>query len=213
MNTVKPDLAGRDSDQFRLKNYADDNLVIRLVMNNFINKIKILVGRVNGAALYGLDAGCGEGHLLLRLFREGVVNKMVAVDIRSDHLQYAIQFGPHLDYMRGDLCALGLANDIFDFILCTEVLEHLPDPEKTMEELRRVAKPRAHLIVSVPFEPYFSWGNLFRGKYLERLGRTPYHCNFWKREEFKKFIATYIDIDTFYGYRTFPWLLFSGRFH
>ena len=35
-------------------------------------------------------------------------------------------------------------------ILCTEVLEHVSDPRQFLEELVRVAKPGARLVVTVP---------------------------------------------------------------
>lgn len=201
-----------DKDQFRLRNYANDNPVIKVLMKNFINKIDASLHGIHGQQLFGLDAGCGEGHMLSVLTRMGAIEKMAAVDIRMDHLTYAKKFGPAFNYMRGDLYMLGFKDHVFDFIICTEVLEHLPDPALAMKEFSRVAKPEAHFIVSVPFEPFFTWGNIVRGKYWERGGRTPYHCNFWKKTEFKKFIASYIDICSCYSFMTFPWLLFYGKF-
>ncbi len=40
----------------------------------------------------------------------------------------------------------------FDCILCSEVLEHIPDDEKAVSELRRVLKPGGLLIATVPFQ-------------------------------------------------------------
>ena len=41
----------------------------------------------------------------------------------------------------------------FDFIQCMEVLEHLHHPENALAEFRRVARPGARLVVSVPHPP------------------------------------------------------------
>jgi ubiquinone/menaquinone biosynthesis C-methylase UbiE len=39
----------------------------------------------------------------------------------------------------------------FDAILCTEVLEHVPDPVAALRELARLLKPNGYLIVTAPF--------------------------------------------------------------
>lgn len=54
-------------------------------------------------------------------------------------------------------------NHSFDIVLCQQVLEHVPQPVKAMRELRRVA--RNQLVISVPYEPFFS---LARGLYWEK---------------------------------------------
>ncbi|HYA88064.1 MAG TPA: class I SAM-dependent methyltransferase [Nitrospirota bacterium] len=43
----------------------------------------------------------------------------------------------------------------FDCILCSEVLEHIPDEERAVSELRRVLKQRGVLVVTVPFQKRF----------------------------------------------------------
>ncbi len=40
----------------------------------------------------------------------------------------------------------------FDCVLCSEVLEHIPDDQKAVAELRRVLKPGGMLIVTVPYQ-------------------------------------------------------------
>ncbi|MBW1822600.1 MAG: methyltransferase domain-containing protein [Deltaproteobacteria bacterium] len=101
---------------------------------------------------------------------------------------------------------------ICEKIFATEILEHLTDPVSAIKEIRRVSKINADIIISVPFEPFFHWGNLLRGKYLRRFGRTPEHVNFWSRGEIKTLLSEFIEIEEEYYFSTFPWLLFHGRF-
>lgn len=51
----------------------------------------------------------------------------------------------------GDAQALGFASGIFDVVLCTEVLEHLPEPQKAIDEMFRVLKPGGTLLLTTRF--------------------------------------------------------------
>jgi SAM-dependent methyltransferase len=51
----------------------------------------------------------------------------------------------------GDAQALGLAGASFDRVLCTEVLEHLPEPQRAIDEMRRVLKPGGTLLLTTRF--------------------------------------------------------------
>lgn len=51
----------------------------------------------------------------------------------------------------GDAQALGLADAAFDVVLCTEVLEHLPEPQRAIDEMRRVLKPGGTLLLTTRF--------------------------------------------------------------
>jgi 2-polyprenyl-3-methyl-5-hydroxy-6-metoxy-1,4-benzoquinol methylase len=61
---------------------------------------------------------------------------------------------------------LPFADHSFDVVLCTEVLEHVPDPAVVVAELARVTKPGGRVIVSIPNEV-----NIDRAKRL--LRKTP----------------------------------------
>ncbi len=69
--------------------------------------------------------------------------------------------------------ALPFADQSFDFIQCMEVLEHLHHPEKALAEFRRVARPGARLVVSVPHPP--EWfpndGHVVEGYRAEEISR------------------------------------------
>ena len=74
-----------------------------------------------------------------------------------------------------DLHQIDWEANYFDTIICTEVLEHLYDPQKAINEMHRILKPGGIIIASTrfiePYHPYpndyfrFSWDSL---KYLFR---------------------------------------------
>jgi SAM-dependent methyltransferase len=62
-----------------------------------------------------------------------------------------------------DLHALPIAAASFDFVLCTEVLEHVAEPERALAEIARILRPGGGLLLTVPFvfelheEPHDHW--------------------------------------------------------
>ena len=77
---------------------------------------------------------------------------------------------------------LPFADGEFDLAAAIEVLEHVPDPERAVAEMARVA--RRHLLVSVPREPLWRALNVARGAYLRELGNTPGHVNHFSKRGF-----------------------------
>lgn len=51
----------------------------------------------------------------------------------------------------GSIYALPFKDNTFDICLCTEVLEHLPEPSPALSEMRRVLSDSGQLILTVPF--------------------------------------------------------------
>lgn len=113
----------------------------------------------------------------------------------------------HLDYLSQDLCQyegrgderglqtggwdtkeIDIVCDVtdvpeddasFDVILCSEVLEHLPDPQKALAEFHRLLKPDGKLVLTAPFcslthfAPYHycsGFNRYFYEHHLEKLG-------------------------------------------
>jgi SAM-dependent methyltransferase len=76
-----------------------------------------------------------------------------------------------------DIASIPEPDASFDAILCTEVLEHVPDPIVVLNELCRLLKPGGKLILTVPFcsfthfAPYHFSTGLSRYWYLEHLKR------------------------------------------
>jgi SAM-dependent methyltransferase len=68
-----------------------------------------------------------------------------------------IEYSPESGYRgnKADICGdagyLPFADASVDTILCTEVMEHVPDPERTIAEFARVLRPGGTLITTAPF--------------------------------------------------------------
>lgn len=103
-------------------------------------------GRHHGSDDLILDAGAGEG----RFYPEFVHTRYVAVDLAVGDA--------HWDYSRLDgvseLVRLPFPENTFDGVLCTQVLEHVPEPYLVLQELNRVLKPGARLYLSCPQSRY-----------------------------------------------------------
>jgi SAM-dependent methyltransferase len=76
-----------------------------------------------------------------------------------------------------DICNVPEPNGSFDAILCTEVLEHLPDATRALEEFSRLLRPGGRLIITAPFSslthfaPYHFATGFNRYYYLHHLER------------------------------------------
>jgi SAM-dependent methyltransferase len=100
-------------------------------------------------AAQALDAGCGSGRMLEDLTFYGDV---YGVELDPDAAAYAASRGCG-EVRVGRLEELPWDDGTFDLITCLDVLEHVPDDRVALIELRRVAKPGAWLLATVPAYP------------------------------------------------------------
>jgi len=99
-----------------------------------------------------LDLGCGEGFLISFL---PDLKKIVGIDISQIALKKAKKILKHklnVQLQWGNAQKLDLPNQSFDKVICSETLEHLPNPRKAMEEIHRILKSKGLTIISVPDE-------------------------------------------------------------
>jgi SAM-dependent methyltransferase len=108
-----------------------------------------LLGVRPGAGV--LDVGCGVGRLLQRLQRRGC--RVYGIDILRRDLLTARRHlvgSPPASLLLGDGGRIPFAGATFDFVTCTETLEHSADDTLMLRELARVLKPGGRLALSVP---------------------------------------------------------------
>jgi 2-polyprenyl-3-methyl-5-hydroxy-6-metoxy-1,4-benzoquinol methylase len=106
-----------------------------------------------------LDAGCGNAYGTALLARAGAL-ELVGVDRASDVIHDARRDMPAkvtLDV--GDVTSLDYDDGAFDLVVCFEVIEHLEDPGRALDEFRRVLSPHGLLAVSSPNRVTYPPGN------------------------------------------------------
>lgn len=94
-----------------------------------------------------LDAGAGSGALSLRLSRLGF--RVVSVDIAKNFK--AKEFDNNLEFILCDLdMDVPFKNGTFDYVVSSEVIEHLENPWHFLRELSRIMKTSGKLYLTTP---------------------------------------------------------------
>jgi len=104
-----------------------------------------------------LDVGCGTGVLLKRIRDEvgagGV--KLVGTDFQID--PEATKSLSAVEFRECHVEALEFADNAFDTVICTHVLEHILDVRAAVAELRRVCRKRLLIVVPKEREYHFTF--------------------------------------------------------
>ncbi len=173
--------------------YTESGKVGAFLINNYFKNVYDLVSLTNiSSKNYPkvLEVGCGPGYSTKRIME--VLPKdtnILASDIEVENLQDAKKLiGDKVSLSKESIYNLQIEDNSIDLLFALEVLEHLEDPEKALEEIKRVIKEYA--ILGVPREPMWRVLNMARCKYLKNLGNTPGHIQHWSTFSFKKFLKS-----------------------
>ena len=122
----------------------------RRILKSFIARIVASLNRPN---LQILDIGCGTGANLEMLAEFG---ESQGVDVSPEALAFCRTRG--LDQVRqGAAEQLPFADHSFDLVTALDVVEHLDDDLKGLQEMRRVLSPEGRALIFVPAF-MFLWG-------------------------------------------------------
>ena len=94
-----------------------------------------------------LEVGSGYGYLLDYFRQDGWQVQGVEP---NEGLNRNARTTLKLDVFPGILPQANLADATFDVVLMAHVIEHLPDPQDTLREIRRVLKPGGVLVMETP---------------------------------------------------------------
>lgn len=108
-----------------------------------------------------LDVGCGRGFLLGQLAARGL-SGLAGMDVYDDVVNGA------WEYRQGDVTGgLPYPDRSFECVIAGEIIEHVPNPDNLLREIRRVLVPGGTLVLSTP--NMVSWAN----RVLVPLGIQP----------------------------------------
>ncbi len=103
-----------------------------------------------------LDVASGEGYGAALL--AGVARSVVGVEIDAASVRHAQSAydRPNLRFVQGDAMRMPLPDACVDVVASFETLEHLPDHEAFLSEIRRVLRPSGLLLISTPDRHVYS---------------------------------------------------------
>jgi SAM-dependent methyltransferase len=187
--------------------YGSTNPVVRRLMTGFESTLDELWQKAAPESI--LDVGCGEGVLTEQWADKLGSRRIVGIDLDDPKLkaEWDKRQRGNLEYRVEDATNLSYGDNEFDMSTAIEVLEHVPDPERTVSEMARVAK--RWVLVSVPREPLWRGLNMARGAYWRDFGNTPGHINHWSKRSFVSMLSRYGTVDEVRS--PFPWTMVLVR--
>jgi ubiquinone/menaquinone biosynthesis C-methylase UbiE len=143
-----------------------------------------------------LFIGCGSGLEALCLKQEIPDSLVVGIDINRDAF---LKLENKVDFIVCDSLLFPFRDEVFDFVYCYHVLEHVVHYQKCIEEMKRILKGNGGLFLATPnrrrlisyissaektslYEAikwnFSEWLARFRGNFLP----GKYHCGFYEEE-------------------------------
>lgn len=120
-----------------------------------------------------LDCACGRG-FYLNYYRTVSDVPLVGLELEADIIHKAQQYVGHLPKItltRGNIYALPFPDGVFDAVILSEILEHIEDDVRGLQEVYRVLKPNGVVAITVPNANYPFWWDPIN-KTLETLFNT-----------------------------------------
>ncbi|MBI4955862.1 MAG: methyltransferase domain-containing protein [Myxococcales bacterium] len=180
--------------------YAHSGVLIRAIELRRLELIRTLVAPRPGERL--LEVGCGGGHVLAR-FGEC---ELVGVDVSGAMLDKARKnlAGYRVTLHKGELGNLALPDASFDAVVCTEVLEHVVDPEAVLGHIRRLVRPTGRAVITFPNDHLVNTlKSAVRRAGLTRLppfrriswGGDHYHFHVWRIPEMRALLERFFRVE------------------
>lgn len=155
-----------------------------------------------------VDVGCGWGGYTHFCGNQGA--DITFIDRQADHVS-AVQ--KRLEALSGisvrgivsECDPVPLPDAYADLVICTEVLEHVPDPDALMREIVRIAKPGALCVLTVPDA---RGENLIKEVAHPDYFKEPNHIRIFTSQDFEALIESHgLKIQS-HEYRGAFWAIF-----
>jgi len=147
------------------------------------NCIQLLENEVKTGKV--LDAGCGDGVFSYLVSKKGY--EVSGVDLSKEAIDAAKEItkkkGQNIDFRVASVYELPYEDNYFDAVVSTEVIEHLDDVDKFLDEIKRVTKKEGTIVISTPIR-------------LTREPLDPEHVVEWFEEDYKEIMDKYFEKPT-----------------
>lgn len=176
--------------------YYDDTLSNK--KNRFHTITKLFKNQNTGNVL---DYGCGWGYYSHFLSEKGF--KVTGIDFSQNEIDICQHVWSENDNLKfSTQSILAIKDSSFDYVLSTQVIEHVHNVGNYLSQINRVLKPKGHLIISLPniVNPRFAMGLMRKDlnkklvnisdHMLKNYNKTHDHVNGWDPVHFVQLLAT-----------------------
>lgn len=180
--------------------YHSVNPIVKWMMRGFKESISELLEQTGKKFAHICETGCGEGEIttfIKGLYPEADID---AFDISEKVIKEAGNRIKNINFFTGNIYTMKVCNleskvthilekGKYDLVVCSEVLEHLEEPERALRNIKELCAENGFVLLSVPNEPIWRICNMARGKYWRNFGNTPGHIQHWTKRTFCRMIA------------------------
>lgn len=136
-----------DSPDYDWKGYYRGNFIQKWWKHN--NAKIIWEWMPNASKL--LDIGCGSSPIITKY------PKAIGIDMNKDKIAFIKNKWPHATFRIMSAEGLKFNDNTFDHVICSELIEHLHNPELAIKEIARVLKLYGHAIIATPDYARMLW--------------------------------------------------------
>jgi SAM-dependent methyltransferase len=144
-----------------------------------------------------LEVGCGDASFTQYLAAHS--SHVTAIDISTAQIERNTRAHPKIKFLQHDVAhPFPFANEMFDVIWCSEVLEHLFDPAFALREMHRALARGGRLLVTVPYHGLFKDVLIALFKWDEHFSPANPHIRFFTRNTLSALasFAGFVEIKT-----------------
>ncbi len=167
--------------------YESKNPIVKYLVERYFDDLTRTLDPLKAEIRSAFEVGCGEGYGTSHIRQMGI--PIEGSDLSPRIIEIARSRYPDIPFSVLSIYDLGNFPEKYDLVVANEVLEHLEDPVRAIEDLKKAA--RRYILISVPNEPFFRMANILRLKYLRDAGNTPGHINHWTRKQLRQFLASH----------------------
>jgi ubiquinone/menaquinone biosynthesis C-methylase UbiE len=139
-----------------------------------------IASRQNKKIIRLLDLGCGDGVLIYMLIKSnpGANIKIYGVDLDPLAIKAAKKKNPNVEFVVSSVYKTPFSDGYFDFVVSSDVIEHLQYPSKMLLEIKRILTKAGQVNISTPIR-------------LTEFPNDKMHVKEFFPVEFKNFLKKY----------------------
>ena len=130
--------------------------------------------------------------------------RLTAIDVSGVYLDIARKnlAGYNVRFFKGELDKLALPVASFDRVVCTEVLEHVVDPDVVLAEIAKLLRPSGIAVITVPNDALIlRIKNMIRRTPARRIvgdriewGGDRFHLHRWSPKDFETVLSRHLRV-------------------